>query len=185
MKIEKISIKLVGIKPLIFNVFNSTEDVVPAIKKVPLVDGKLAIRGDRILSFLIANNPKHPTGCIKLFTDSKKYKSILPKCKAYVGIQSVIPVLINDKEVQFKSFDKTPEVKVRKDQVCGGTLPMIVERPYVENWSLEFNINLIENAEISAERLNDWFQRGGIEVGLGASRPVYGQFIVDKFEIQK
>ena len=100
-----------------------------------------------------------------------------------MGFQLIIPVLVDGKEVAFKGFDKTPQVKKRTDQVGGG-LTQIVERPYVENWSLEFTFNLIENAEISMERLKEWFMRGGIEVGLGASRPVYGQFIVERFGLE-
>ena len=183
MKIQKIDVKLVGIKPWIFNSFVSIEPGVPTIKKVPVVDGKLAITGDRILAFLISNNPKSPPGCIKLFIDSRKYKSLLPKVMAYVGFQPVIPLLIDGKEIEFKNFEKTPEVKVRKDKVTGGTCPMIVERPFIDNVSIEFYINLIENTEITFDRLKDWFERGGIEVGIGASRPVYGQFIVEKFEV--
>jgi hypothetical protein len=182
MKIQKINIKLVGIKPIIFNQFVSIKEEPPVEKKIPLVDGKVAISGDRILAFLIDNKPERPAGCVKAFTNSKQYKAVLPKVKAYIGFQPVISVLCEGKEINFENFDKTPQVKVRKDKVCGGPVPMIVERPIIENWSMEFIINLIENPEITFEKLQSWFERGGIEVGLGCSRPVYGQFIVEKFE---
>lgn len=182
MKIQKIKVKLEGIKPIIFNCFVSIKDEVPTIRKVPVIDGKLAISGDRLLAFLIANKPEQPPGCIKLFMKSTEYKKVLPLVKAYVGHQLVIPVLVDGKEVKFSDFEKSEEVKIQKDKVCGGPVPSIVERPIVENWSLEFQINLVENKEISLERLKEWYERGGIEVGLGASRPVYGQFTVSKFE---
>ena len=185
MKIQKINIVLEGIKPIIFNQFVSIKEEPPVKDKIPLIDGKVAIGGDRILAFLIDNKPERPPGCVKSFTTSKQYKAILPKVKAYVGFPLNIPILCEGKEIIFKDFEKTPEVKVKKDKVCGGPVPMIVERPIIENWSMEFTISLFENQEITFDKLKGWFEKGGIEVGFGCSRPVYGQFIVKEFKVIK
>lgn len=188
MKIYTIKVELEFIRPIIFNEgFVSIKEETPTEKKVPLNNGNdlVSISGDRLMAFLIDNKPERPPGCIKSFLKPKEYKSVLPKAKAYIGFQPIIPILCNGKEIHFKSFDKTKEIKVRKDRVFGGPVPMIVERPVIENASMKFNISLVENQEISLEKLKSWFERGGIEVALGCSRPVYGQFIVKVFEIEK
>jgi len=175
LKMQQIDVEIEGLKPYISNQFVSIEDKdISASKKIKIQDGKIIIDSDRIMAFLIANNPKTPAGCIKLFTDSKKYKAIIPKAEAYIGIDPrIIPISSNDKYV------------IREDKVGGGGVPQMVKRPMVEKWGAKFKINLIENPDITFDRLRGWFERGGIEVGLGAWRPRYGQFIVKKFETIK
>ena len=172
MKNEQIEIKITGIKPIILNGYVSKDDVnIPVEKKLNFDNGNIVITSERIMSFLIDNNPKLPSGCIKLFTEKKKYKDLIPKAKAYVAISPrIIPIA---KKGDFVS---------REDKVGGGGVPNMIKRPMIENWEANFNITLWENPDITFNKLKDWFDRGGIEVGLGAWRPFYGQFIVSKFE---
>lgn len=169
MVITKIEIHIVGIKPIILNQYVSIEEKnIPAEKKLTIADNKIVITSDRMIQFLIG---EMPAGCIKLFTDTKKFKTLIQKAKANIGIfPRLIPIA------------KADEYIVREDKVVGGTVPKIIKRPMIENWEAKFSINLVENPNIHYETLESWFNRGGIEVGLGAWRPVYGQFIVEKFE---
>jgi len=173
MNIQKISVKIEGIVPYISNEFVSiSEPDIPVEKKIRIEDGKIVIDKNRIMSFLTANNPKTgKDGCIKLFTKSTEYKKLLPRVDAYVGITpEIIPISDNDKYI------------VREDKVGGGGVPAMVKRPMIEKWGAEFTISLTENPSISFEKLEGWFERGGIEVGLGAWRPRYGRFIVKEFK---
>jgi len=172
MKIQKILIHLKGIKPIIFNEYVSKDDLnIPPMKKIAIKNEKVVIRPDRVMSFLIDNNTALPAGCIKLFIESKKYKPLIPKVKAYVGMQQEDIPIANKKDIV-----------IREDKVGGGGVPNIVKRPMIKKWEAKFEINLIENPDITFEKLENWFNRGGIEVGFGAWRPLYGQFIVEKFE---
>ena len=175
MKSQKINVVLKGIKPIILNQFVSIEEKnIPPSKKIKIIDGKVVIDSDRIMSFLTANNPKTPAGCIKLFTETKKYKMLLPKAEAYIGINPrIIPI------------SKDEKFTIREDKTGGGGVPQMIKRPMVEEWSAEFTITLFDNPDITFDRLKGWFERGGIEVGLGAWRPRYGQFILEKFELEK
>ena len=173
MNIQKISVKLEGIVPYISNEFVSIKDTdIPVEKKIRIEDGKVVIDSNRIMSFLTANNPKTgKDGCIKLFTKSTEYKKLLPRVDAYIGITpEIIPITDDDK------------YEVREDKVGGGGVPAMIKRPMVEKWGAEFQITLTENPSISFEKLKAWFERGGIEVGLGAWRPRYGRFIVREFK---
>lgn len=179
MKITKYSVVLEGIKPIMFNSYVSKDiENIPPEKKMKYDGNKIVIESDRIMSFLIDNNPKLPSGCIKLFTNMKKYKTLLPKAKAYIGIHPRnIPLTRDGKELTVK------DAVMREDKVGGGGVPNLVKRPMIEiPWELKFQIDLVENPEIPVDLLKDWFDRGGIEVALGAWRPIYGQFIVKEFK---
>ena len=172
MKIQKINVHLKGIKPIIFNEYVSKDDTnIPPMKKIAFEGSKVVIRPDRIMSFLIDNNTALPAGCVKLFVDMKKYKILLPKVKAYVGLPTENIPIANKKDII-----------IREDKVNGGGVPNMVKRPMINNWEAKFSINLIENPDITFEKLENWINRGGIEVGFGAWRPLFGQFIVEKFE---
>lgn len=173
MNFIKIEVELNGIKPLLFNQYVSKDETnIPVEKKILIRDGKVCITSDRLMAFLLDNNPKTRAGCIKSFLNSKEYKKVLPLVDAYVSIfPFVIPVCDSEKYA------------VKEDKVCGGGVPNLVQRPMLEKWGCKFNINLVENQVITFEKLKDWFEKGGIEVGLGAFRPRYGQFFVKKFDI--
>lgn len=173
MRYKTIDVKIVGIKPIIFNQYVSKEDQnIPTEKKILISDGKVSITSDRLMAFLTDNNPKTRAGCIKTFLASKEYKKVLPKVDARVSIHpTIIPI------------SKNAKYDTLEDKVCGGGVPNLVKRPALKDWEAEFQITLYETPEIPEDKLHDWFIGGGIDVGLGAHRPRYGQFRVDKWEV--
>jgi hypothetical protein len=52
-------------------------------------------------------------------------------------------------------------------------------------WELEFAINLFDNKDLTESILKQLFEVGGIAIGLGSFRGVYGKFMVDKWEAIK
>lgn len=180
-----INVSLVGEKPIIFNSTdgNLKDEKIPPQKRLPLVDNKVVITADRLLTFLIDNDPKNPPGVVKLVA-GRQYKALINSAKAYVRFSDNNPLLCNGKEIVFKSMEKNPEIEVDKRVLKVGK-PQLVERPMIKNWSVNFKIMLFETPDISFDGLKDWFGIGGIAVGLGASRPIFGQFNVEKFEIVK
>ena len=47
-------------------------------------------------------------------------------------------------------------------------------------WFLNFRITLIKNGIITAEKIHEWTEVGGVRVGLGTYRPRYGRFFVER-----
>jgi len=49
-------------------------------------------------------------------------------------------------------------------------------------WELRFKIILLETPELNEVRLKELFERGGLAIGLGTFRGVFGKFKVTKWE---
>ncbi len=70
--------------------------------------------------------------------------------------------------------------------------PVVVNRARImrcrplfkEGWTLDFDVSIID-PQISPDLLKEVFEAGGMYCGLGDSRPEFGRFVVDKFDIVK
>lgn len=63
------------------------------------------------------------------------------------------------------------------------TARVIARRPVLElPWNLQFELAFNETEFISEDLLKDWFDRGGLSVGLGAYRPMFGRFVLESWE---
>lgn len=189
MLIQKIKVKIVGIKPLLFNKFNGIQDeAIPTEKKFDVEDSKVVIKSSRISSFLFdmgdTASGRNTIGAIKMFT-GRKHKSLIVQGNAFIGIEPItIPLTRNSKPITFKKFGENGITEY--EDKTGKGKPQIVKRPMIDTpWEAEFQINLVDNDFISFDDLKGWFEKGGIMVGLGAWRPRYGQFTVEKFEKMK
>lgn len=60
-----------------------------------------------------------------------------------------------------------------------------VVRPRIDEWELDFTINLLQDERVSEEVLRQILEYAGLYVGIGAWRPKYGRFEVIKFEETK
>lgn len=66
------------------------------------------------------------------------------------------------------------------------SIPSEKSRPVLDcPWNLSFTIDLYENDNLNEPLLKKLFDIGGITIGLGTYRGVYGKFIIDKWEITK
>ncbi len=52
-------------------------------------------------------------------------------------------------------------------------------------WLLEFDIRLFTNPLINETKLRNWFENGGLLIGLGTYRPLFGRFMVKRWEVKK
>ncbi len=70
--------------------------------------------------------------------------------------------------------------------------PVVIQRSRImrcrplfkEGWKLELDVSIID-PQISPELLKEFFIAGGMYCGLGDSRPEFGRFEVEKFEVVK
>lgn len=61
-----------------------------------------------------------------------------------------------------------------------------VVRPRIDDWTLNFQINLLQDERVTADVLKEILEYAGLYVGIGAWRPKYGRFEVTSFkEIKK
>jgi len=63
------------------------------------------------------------------------------------------------------------------------SVPNPKERPVLSlPWNIEFDMTLLETNELSENVLRKLFEVGGLAIGLGTFRGVFGKFVVDKWE---
>ena len=58
-------------------------------------------------------------------------------------------------------------------------------RPHIPQWSVSFDLVLLDEDLIDTETLNAILVRAGATVGIGDYRPRYGRFVVEKFKEKK
>ena len=178
MKSTKVNVTLKGIRPIMFDRFLSMKTELSPEDKVYQVAGSLVLPAKNIMSFLSAENtesaPKRIMG--------KKWKTI---CKAAMSFVDVSPF-----DVPFSRDGKAipagdVEIIYDKAIVKKGSLsiPSEKQRPLLSlPWSLGFTIEIFQNADLNEATLRRLFEEGGLMIGLGTYRGVYGKFIVEKWE---
>lgn len=58
-----------------------------------------------------------------------------------------------------------------------------VVRPRIDEWELDFTIQLLQDERIEADTLKDILTYAGLYVGIGAWRPKFGRFEVTKWKV--
>ena len=141
----------------------------------------LCLPSANISSFLSAQNtmsaPRRLLG--------KKYKQVAQACLSFVSINPMeIPFLRDDKPIQFGKFENG------RDALSGATIHRAVARlkdgipnPKVRPvlhlpWQLKFTVSIFPNNEIKEETIQKLFRDGGLAIGLGTWRGVFGKFEV-------
>jgi hypothetical protein len=178
-------VTLSGISDIMFDKYagdNKTE--LPVEKKLYFMpDGKsVMLPSANILSFLSALNTDSAP---KRFMDSREYKKVAAAFLSYTAITPFsIPFMREGKNIQFKGFendiDKTSGIYVHRSvaRLAKG-IPNPKIRPVVPlPWQLSFNIMIYQNNDFNEELLSSMFIRGGMAIGLGTYRGIYGKFEV-------
>ncbi|MBU9660923.1 hypothetical protein KTF22_03325 [Burkholderia multivorans] len=62
-------------------------------------------------------------------------------------------------------------------------IPNPKERPVLPlPWSLEFTLDIYPNKEIKEQEIRNLIEEGGLAIGLGTFRGVFGKFIIEAWE---
>jgi hypothetical protein len=104
---------------------------------------------------------------------------------SYVSIQpDEIPFTMSKKPIKFTGFNKDGKFYVRHDVArLPKGIPNPQARPVMKPpWELGFSLSLFLTKELDEEMLVGLFERGGIAIGLGTFRGVFGKFKVEKWE---
>jgi hypothetical protein len=183
MKKTKILVTLTGIRPLIFDRYpgdNNTK--LPTVDKMYLNSNRgLIIPAINLFSLLAAENTK--SVCRQFF--GKNGKTVALGIASFVSIEPFeIPILgVNDEPIVFDKFGG--QIVVRKDvaRMAKG-IPNPKERPQINlPWSLDFELQYIDNDQCSIGNLQMAVSRGGI-LGLGTFRPYFGRYDLTKWSIE-
>jgi len=154
----------------------------------PTGDGlpAIGIPAANLMSFLSAHNTNSAP---KRLRDKRKYKDIANACLSFLDIEETfIPLLRDGAPIRFGAFDND------KDTISGAYIHRSVARldkgipnPKVRPviplpWSLAFTLTLYPNREIQEQEILNLFEEGGMALGLGTFRGVFGKFRVQSWE---
>jgi len=183
MEITNRKVILVGLRDIMFDRYagdNETQ-LLPEQKMYYAEDGKtLVVPSLNLFSFLSAENS---TSCAKKF-GKRNWRDYSHAFSSFISIEpDLIPLTKNGKKVVFNGkFNK--DIYIRHDVArLRGGIPHPLTRPVVRMpWELSFEICMFENEYFSETLLRNWFEKGGLVIGLGNYRPVFGKFKVEKWE---
>lgn len=183
LKELKLSVSLVGVRPLMFDRYagdNSTQ--LPVMEKMYLdSERRLTIPSLNIYSLLCAENTK---SVCRLFF-GKKGKNIAMGIAAFTSIQES-DILIHDDNgpIKFAGFGGQIVEHRCVARVKGG-VPNPKQRPMLNlPWKIDFNVDYVENKECTLENLRQAFAMGGI-LGLGTFKPFFGRYNLARFDVQE
>lgn len=175
----KIAVCLRGLRPVMFDRYagDNRTQLEPLEKLYLDESGNVGLPSENIMSFLSAQNTESATKRLI----GKSWRSTAKAALSFVNINPEwIPILNNGKPIHKDSKQVTIHNAVArlKDGVPNPKSRPVVHLP----WSLEFVVTLYSNPDLSEPTLKRIFDEGGMCIGLGTYRGVYGKFIVEKWE---
>lgn len=187
-------VRLTGLKDLMFDRYaGDNKTKLDWNQKIYLVPGTnvLALPATNISSFLSAHNTNSAP---KRLRDKRAYKDICNACLSFVSIDApsdckgYIPILKNGKRITVGSFSADTDEKSgiylhRSVARLDKGIPNPKERPVLPGpWEIEFTLTIFPNKEIKEQEIKNLFDEGGLAIGLGTFRGVFGKFCITKWE---
>lgn len=158
-------------------------------QKLYLSGDTLCIPTTNIVSFLSAHNTNSAP---KRLRDKRAYKDIANACLSFVTIRSetpgYIPFIRDGKPIKVGNFndrfDKLSGIYLHRSVArLDKGIPNPKERPVLPlPWALEFDLSIFPNKEIKEQEVRNLIEEGGLAIGLGTFRGVYGKFMVTRWE---
>jgi hypothetical protein len=175
------TITLSGLTPIMFDRYsgNNKEQLAP-MDKVYLENNVLVLPSLNIMSFLSAQNTESaPQRVI-----GRGYKEVAKAALSFVTISPFnIPFLREGKELKIENAGIKIHNSVAKIMKGKLSIPNPKERPLLDlPWELKFKLTLLETPELNENLLKRLFEKGGIAIGLGTFRGVFGKFCVKEWE---
>lgn len=181
-------VKLVGFMPMMFDRYagdNKTQ--LPVESKMYFMPDKktLCIPAINLSSFLCAKN----TTSVAKLIGGKASSTLADAMLSYVMIApAFVPITREGNPIVFNGFINGRDEKAgiyvdyRVARLAKG-IPNPKERPVLDlPWELEFSIKLFKNTVLDDTLLHTAFMRGGMALGIGTYRGLYGKFTVEVWE---
>lgn len=165
---------------------NSTQ-LEPHQKLYFAADGKtLVLPALNLMSLLSAHNTNSAP---KRLLDKRKYKDAANACLSFITISPThLTFLREGKPIQFgrldKDVDATSGVYIHRSVArLDKGIPNPKVRPVLPlPWSLECTMTIYPNKEIQEQQILNLLEAGGMALGLGTFRGVFGKFRVETWE---
>lgn len=182
---------LTGIRPLMFDRYpgdNNTK--LEWHQKVYLMPGSnvLCLPAMNLVSFLSSHNTNSAP---KRLRDKRKYKDIANACLSFVMIShdgdpsnDMLPLLRNGKPIEMGVPDSNRDARSglhlhRTVARLDKGIPNPKERAVLPcPWSVQFTLQMLPTKEIKEQEIRNLFVEGGLAIGLGTFRGVFGKFEV-------
>jgi len=186
-------VELEGIQDVMFDRYagdNNTQ-LEPWQKLYFASDGKtLTLPSRNLMSFLSAHNTNSAP---KRLLDKRKFKDAANACLSFVSIgPTQIPFLREGEPITFGKFEVINGQEVDKqsgvyvDRAVARLdkgIPNPKIRPVLPlPWSLGFTLTLYPNKEITEQQVMNLIEGGGLALGIGTWRGVFGKFRIASWE---
>ena len=89
-------------------------------------------------------------------------------------------VIVDPPEIVHKKQKVTMDARWGRNKTTGGAVWVV--RPKFDKWSLEFDLELLQDERVSAQILREILDYAGLYVAIGAWRPKFGRFKVTSFK---
>lgn len=194
LEIVKRKVRLAGIRDIMFDRYaGDNKTKLGWNQKLYLVPGTdiLSLPTTNIVSFLTAHNTNSAP---KRLRDKRAYKDIANACLSFTNITGVaghpnyVPFLNGDDPIKVGKFDDEHDPLSgiylhRSVARLDKGIPNPKERPVLPMpWALEFTLEIFPNKEIKEQEIMNLFEEGGLAIGLGTFRGVYGKFVIEAWE---
>lgn len=178
----KRKVVLNGITPIMFDRYSGNNKEQLAVMDKLYVDDKnhLVIPSTNILSFLSSQNTESaPQRVI-----GRGYKEVCKAALSFVSITPLnIPILRDGKSIAANEDNIKIHYAVARVKKGVLSVPNPKERPYLDTpWEIEFELTLLETPSLNETLLKKIFEIGGIAIGLGTFRGVFGKFNIKTWE---
>ena len=180
IQIIKRSVILEGLRPLMFDRYSGDNKKELQSEQKMYLNSKMELifPAVNILSFLCAENTK---SAVKFFYDKREYKDVAQAILGFVSIDPGEMLITRDGKtpIVFSGF-RDDEITLHNSVArLPKGIPNPKKRPLLHlPWQIGFQITLFENAKIDEEGLRNLFEQGGLMIGLGTFRGVFGKFKV-------
>lgn len=171
---------LSGLTPILFDRYSgNNKEQLSTMDKVYTDEGRLVLPSTNVLSFLSAQNTESaPQRVI-----GRGYKEVCKAAQSFVTIAPLwIPFSRDGKPLTPENADLQVHFAVAKIMKGKLAVPNPKERPMLNlPWELKFKLTLLETPELNEVLLKKLFERGGLAIGLGTFRGVFGKFKVESW----
>ena len=161
-------------------------------QKIYMIPGTsaLCLPTSNIVSFLSAHNTNSAP---KRLRDARAFKKIANACLSFVVVEGLehyqyVPFTRDGDPIMVGNFseEKDPLSGLYLDRRVARIdkgIPNPKERPVLPTpWELQFQISILPNKEIKEQEIMNLFIEGGLAVGLGTFRGVFGKFEVTEWD---
>jgi hypothetical protein len=182
---EKITrqVTLTGIRPIMFDRFPGSMkagEALAPIDKLYMVDQTIVLPAVNILSFLSSQNTESaPQRVI-----GRGWKAVAKAALSFIDIDPLyIPITREGNEMTIESSGVVIHNSVARIKKGALSIPSVKERPLIGlPWEVSFKITLFKNPDLNEPILRRLFDEGGLSIGLGTFRGVFGKFEITKWE---